>query len=32
MKFSRSKEKLRWRPSVDPVVVELKEVALRAAA
>lgn len=32
MKFSGSKEELRWRLSYDPVVVELKEVAPRAAA
>ena len=32
MKFSGSKEELRLRLSDDPVVVELKEVAPRAAS
>ena len=32
MKFSGSKEELRWMLSDAPVVVELKEVAPRAAA
>ena len=32
MKFSGSKEELRWRLSDDPVVVELQEVAPRVAA